>query len=893
MDEPAKIFKNLLIDYKEESTIEVFELLFVLFDTTMWVKDNVYNSVDTYINHMNNFFLEETSDNLYNIVLNTFKYIIVLNTFKYIPEDVLENTRKSGIYIFILYIILIFYNNDDEISEDKLLSLLDTIDKDKILKYKNILYGYIIEKLPNKWDNDYVKKTNKVDMKNVFYLTLFINFFTNKSSKSDNNIVERIFTNFENKMKNSNIDLYGKIVKEIDKMPLFSDTNTKIKISYDDTNFNIPTINYYNDIKQYFDKSGLEIMLFFFNYIKRIYNKEICFIDSVLTEKEWFNTHKYFIYDAYIHGKSFLSHGRLSHIFHEIIIYDTIKKFIYDCSCHNIKLRKNISDDKQIYKKSINLLCDYICTYEDKDILYDTIIKFLYNNKYERLLLNITYEHEYLDNFETLLWGDLFDRLPQNSDINIITKNLSKFISSPDYIYYYGLVSKKHPFFYFISHLNHYITLKMIKYYYDNLFAKYKNITLSDFLNNEIDYNKEIQINSKIMNHITSTNNFTLKPDEEFHTRYVFKKIIEDMENNKEFLNNMKYITDGNYIIDGNIKIDISNQIKSILFRNNTYSIDDNKYKLTLLKNNERKTTYILDNGIEKIICHIIKDINYDDKTLYINQNYKYWIYNLNIIKEKNLDCEKLILSEIRNNMMYIFIEYIDGITLRDYINKLIPENNTEILNIMQQSKIPNHTKSVKIQDIIYTSKLYLDIEDKLHRVSNTIFRLSNYGIVHMDINIDNILVTGKKVYIIDFELSSNGEFMEGIFSKENYEYTQGSYTNISEKFSTLLAHFFKLRNELKDLGNYLNKMRVKLTKKTRDKSLKQYNELSEQIIYYFNNYNYNVFDEMKKDIFEFINNYHNKLLNNENEKNFLLYKNKYLKYKQKYLQLKNKYLIY
>lgn len=208
---------------------------------------------------------------------------------------------------------------------------------------------------------------------------------------------------------------------------------------------------------------------------------------------------------------------------------------------------------------------------------------------------------------------------------------------------------------------------------------------------------------------------------------------------------------------------EIKNQIKNVLLRSDEFN---EKYSIlsSYREKRDKGVFLVCDNTDKKYICRIKKSSLETENEISIYNK----LLNTNFDKIANYISYDTIL-----NYTYFIIEYIEGVTLYDYVK----------LN------------SVDDKDIFYI----------LNEILLGLQFLHNNNIIHCDIKLDNVMITNdKQIKIIDFDMSkiitTESYLSNNIFGTSKYispeSYDLGIYTFKSDVWSLGILIYVMITNK-------------------------------------------------------------------------------------------------
>jgi len=263
------------------------------------------------------------------------------------------------------------------------------------------------------------------------------------------------------------------------------------------------------------------------------------------------------IFDVYLTGltmnKEFITHGRISHVIHQIIISTVIHQFIDDCKS-NIYYKDSDSD---IINKLLRAGCTYINGKIPKKI-FETIIDGLIEISCRKLNtfgqeLGISKDKLIGQNGEWPVWGVLFDTGIRYNSIKktiIWSENfcysLYDFLCVPDNINLLLLANNDWSRLSYIIHVSNYISIEMSRQIHQII--KYKMPEYNDFKNFILKQDTHPWIigahflrsgnfGDKLREHYAGNDSSTrmidkLESTHPYHTRQIFLRTINKMNPN-------------------------------------------------------------------------------------------------------------------------------------------------------------------------------------------------------------------------------------------------------------------------------------------------------------------------------------------------------------------------
>ena len=496
--------------------------------------------------------------------------LLKLKTYKYKTEQINGNLK-----------IVTYYNRDNNVSALDHPAIIHTNIDDKTIIYEEWRYNgnlhridgpAVIEGTNEKWylngnlhnidgpaviENGIPKKNyimgKEIDKDNLdedtelFIMYLFISLFINYLENNNANKITEIFDYMEGKFDTD------KLTDEvIDRINITytggKETNTiKMPLLTDFTGDTIDTIKKY----------GIKKILEFLSYCNTdiFINKDnkIVLFDTFVSHEFFGNIKKHFSLDIYLISQlnfDFLTHGSFTHIFHQYIIFKTIKKFIKFC--------QNQIHSNDYINYLLKKCCAYMNKYKklpDKNYYFEKIIGCLLSDEIKNKNIQIIIHELFKKNhfidvypveevekvYKGNIWNKSFDvnrndfasiyklnDLNKLPDLNIIS--LRQFLLIPDHITFFLLLNNKWKNIYFITITSYYINLLMT-----NIFYK---IIMSRSTINEFCYADEFQdiVNPKIsrVNKITShyrqaSGRSLLNPNNMYHSRQIFLNVIDNI----------------------------------------------------------------------------------------------------------------------------------------------------------------------------------------------------------------------------------------------------------------------------------------------------------------------------------------------------------------------------
>ena len=136
--------------------------------------------------------------------------------------------------------------------------------------------------------------------------------------------------------------------------------------------------------------------------------------------------------------------------------------------------------------------------------------------------------------------------------------------------------------------------------------------------------------------------------------------------------------------------------------------------------------------------------------------------------KQGEFNCRKIKAPRVlqtgytKEGLFYFDMEYIQGITMAEYMNTIEIGKVKEIVESIIADVIPENNENPEVEEKIFRDKI-LSLKEKISYRNNTIIYdaldlLSNYSwgnftksICHGDMTLENIIVKNGQLYLIDF----------------------------------------------------------------------------------------------------------------------------------------------